>query len=153
MGVQPDSAPVRTGAARIIAAYAESLRTIRKAQRATADPAEVAALAAKERRLRVLTAVGLGGVLERSGEAALRGALEDEVREVLSAFPNSGMVIEEIEGPYFQELGRADPGFARDLTGLLGFLVREEGRAIEEKWRELDELKRQRAEIRKGLVR
>ncbi|MHC4249212.1 MAG: hypothetical protein ACYS9X_08810 [Planctomycetota bacterium] len=138
-------------AVRIISAYAESLRKIRKDQRATSDPYEVTALAAKERRLRVLTAVGLGGVLERSGESELREAIEDEVREILSAFPNSSAVIEEIEGPYFQELARADPGFARDLTGLLAFLVREESRGIEEKRRELEDLKRQRAEIRKGL--
>ncbi|MHC5054911.1 MAG: hypothetical protein ACYTKD_09360 [Planctomycetota bacterium] len=139
-------------AVRIISAYAESLRTIRKDQRATSDPSQVTALAAKERRLRVLTAVGLGGVLERSGESELREAIEDEVREILSAFPNSSAVIEEIEGPYFQELARADPEFERDLTGLLAFLVREEERGIEAKRRELEDLKRQRAEISERLA-
>lgn len=139
-------------AVRIVAAYAESLRALRDAQRASVDPARLADLAARERRLRVLTAVGLGGVLERSGETALRGALEDEVREILSAFPDAGAVLEEIEGAYFQRLAQDDLDFARDLTGLLEFLVREEGRGIEAKRRELEELKAQRAEIRKELA-
>jgi hypothetical protein len=138
-------------AARLIAAYSEKLRAIRKAQGSAADPAQAAALAAKERRLRVLTAVGLGGVLHRSGEPGLREAIEDEVREILSAFPDSGAVIGEIEGDYFQDLAKADPEFGRDLTGLLEFLVREEERVIEAKRLELEELKAQRAKIREGL--
>ncbi len=139
-------------AARILAAYSESLRALRKAQKATADPDALALLAAKERRLRVLTAVGLGGVLKRSGEPALRDAIEDEVREALSAFPDSGAVLGEIEGEYFQSLAREDADFARDLTGLLEFLVSEEGRGIEAKQRELEELKAKRDSIRKELV-
>jgi hypothetical protein len=94
----------------------------------------------------------LGGVLKRSGEPGLRAAIEDEVREVLSAFTDSGAVLAEIEGDYFQSLAREDADFARDITGLLEFLVSEEGRGIEAKRRELEELKAERDSIRKEFV-
>jgi len=158
VGAYLGSGPRREGsagteaAARIVAKYSESLLALRKAQRATSDPAALADLAAKERRLRVLAAVGLGGVLERSGEPGLREAVEEEVREMLSAFPDSGAILKEIEGPYFQELAAEDAEFARDLVGLMEFLVREEGRGIEAKRRELEELKAQEAELREKLA-
>ena len=151
-GVRRKGSAGMEAALRIVAAYSDSLHSLRKAQLATADPAKLAGLAAKERRLRVLTAVGLGGVLRRSGESELRDEIEDEIREILSAFSNAGDVLEEIEGPYFQGLAHDDPDFARDLTGLLEFLVREGNRGIEEKRRELEELKAQEAEIREKLV-
>jgi len=138
--------------ARIVAVYSESLRELREAQRATTDPAELADLAAMELRLRVLTAIGLAGILERSGEEALRGEVEGEIREMLSAFPDSGAILDEIEGEYFQKLAAQDVEFARDLGRLLEFLVREEGVQIEAKRSELERLKALEAEMREQLV-
>ncbi len=138
--------------ARIIAAYNDELRSLRKDQRRTVDPAALADLAASERKLRVLTAVGLGGVLHHSGEPELGETIELEIREMLSAFSNSRDVLAEIESPYFQRLARDDPDFTRDLTGLLEFLVRVEEDEIKAKRLELEKLKAQEAAIRKELA-
>jgi len=139
-------------AARIVAAYRGSLRELREAQRATTDPAELADLAAMELRLRVLTAIGLAGIPERSGEPALREETEGEIREMLSAFADSGGILNQIEGEYFRKLSAEDVEFARDLGRLLEFLVREEGLQIKAKRRELEKLKALEAEMREQLV-
>jgi len=138
--------------ARIVTAYRGSLRELREAQRSTADPAELAGLAAMELRLRVLTAIGLAGILERSGEPALSGEIEGEMREMLLAFPDSGAILDQIEGEYFQKLAAEDVGFARDLGRLLEFLVREEGLQIEAKRSKLEKLRALEAEMREQLV-
>jgi hypothetical protein len=147
---RPAATPAPT--ARIIGAYSDSLRALREAQRGTADPAQLAKLATEERRLRILTAVGLGGILHRPGEPELRADIEDKIREILSAFFDAGDILAEVEKPYFKGLAEEDPGFARDLTGLLEFLVGEEKRGVEARRRELKELKAQEAEVRKELT-
>lgn len=147
----PAPAADRDPAARFIATYRESLESIRRRQRATTDPEELGALAAKERELRVIAAAGLAGLRERAESEARRNVIEDEVREILSAFPDAGAIIKEIEGPVIGALAEEDVGFARDVTALLEFLIREEGRVIDEKRRELEGLKAREAELREEL--
>ena len=71
---------------------------------------------------------------------------------MLSAFPDSGAILDEIEGEFFRKLAAEDVEFARGLGRLLEFLVREEGLQVEAKRRELEKLRALEAEMREQLV-